>query len=181
MPSPRSRGRENPSRSRVGCCCLSPALGACLPALVCASTHPPLAQSTAEDAPSPSAAGSEQAPPPGLPRGVWAFLQLPEAAGAPVSLESGGAGCLRWLQSPPMPLPRSFFPSLRLRLSIPPKLCHHRCMLHICVEALSPWSKGPSVPLTLPASQTHPSTSGWVLQGVPGMLVVLRQGWFVCF
>lgn len=39
--------------------------------------------------------------------------------------------------SPPsMPLPRSFFPSLRLRLSIPPKLCHHRCMLHICVEAL---------------------------------------------
>lgn len=67
--------------------------------------------------------------------------------------------------SPPsMPLPHSFFPSLRLRLSIPPKLCHHRCMLHICVETPSPRSKGPSVLFTLLASQTHYSISGWVLQ-----------------
>lgn len=94
VPSPRSRGRENPSRSRVGCCCccLSPALGACLAARVCASTHPtPLAQRNATRRMPlllPLLAASEQAPPPGLPGGIWAFLRLPEAAGAPASLES---------------------------------------------------------------------------------------------
>lgn len=108
MQSPRSRGRENPSRSRVGCCCcLSPALAFQL-------------WSARRPTPS-SAAGIEPAPPLSLPGGFWAFLQPSEAAGAPASLVFRRRWLCTMAALSPSCVPGSFSPTPRQRLSVPPK------------------------------------------------------------
>lgn len=159
--SPRSRGRENPSRLRVGCCCccLSPEFGACLPALVCAPTHPLLlpllASSQHLPRAFPEAFGLFSSPQKQLERPhLWALGKMVVCHGYSVPL--------------PASLVAFFFPTPRQRLSIPPKAVPPSLHALKCTEALR---LGAKVPRSLSASRSS-SFSVWLgFRQAPGTLV----------